>query len=74
MCLRNVLPSMKKGNLNVNNYMRKMKEISDALIGSGQTITNKELLNFILDGLGVEFDVVVDIITSKIDSLTDSIL
>lgn len=47
--------------------MLKMCEIDDTLSTIGQQITNDDLLLYILEGLGVEYDVVVVNLTSRED-------
>lgn len=54
----------------MDEYVRRMKEIFDALIASEQITTEEELINFIIDGLGLEFDPAIVHIMSKIDSPT----
>lgn len=50
-----------------------MKEIYDALLNRGQSISEKELISFIIDGLGPEFDPVVVHLMSKLDSVSKEI-
>ncbi|XP_031256560.1 uncharacterized protein LOC116114556 [Pistacia vera] len=57
--LRNMLQTTKKDFLSINEYVLKMKELGDELVASGVNIGEKELLLYILDGLGPEYDVVV---------------
>lgn len=42
--------------MSINEYVRKMQEIYNVLTASGQVISEEELSNFILDGLGGEYD------------------
>lgn len=39
--LRNTLQTFRKGNLSIQEYMMKIKDIFDTLVSSGQTITKK---------------------------------
>ncbi|XP_031270010.1 uncharacterized protein LOC116128426 [Pistacia vera] len=57
--LRNLLQSTKKESMSVNEYILKMKELRDELVASGVQIGDEELLLYILDGLGPEFDAMV---------------
>lgn len=57
--LRNLLQTTKKDASTVSEYVLKMKELGDELISNGVNITDEELLLYILDGLGLEYDVVV---------------
>lgn len=47
---------MKKGSLMVHEYLKKMNDVVDALIASGQNVIKGELISCILDGTGPEFD------------------
>lgn len=71
--LKNALQTMKKGALSVSQYIKKMKEIVDALNVSGQSILEGELITFVVDGLGTEFDLVIVHVYSKLDSPGDNI-
>ncbi|XP_031287175.1 uncharacterized protein LOC116145880 [Pistacia vera] len=62
--LRNLLQITKKEGCNVSEYVLKIKELGDELIASGVNITDKELLLYILDGLGPEYDAVVANLTA----------
>lgn len=44
-----------------------MKEIYDALLNSDHSDIEKELINFVIDGLGPEFNPMVVHILSKLD-------
>lgn len=52
----------------MSDYVKKMKDIADYLIASGQVIINNELINFIVDKLSSEFDPTIVLITSKLDN------
>lgn len=39
LSLKNMLQTMKKGNLTIHEYLRKMKNVADALIASGHNVT-----------------------------------
>ena len=57
--------SLKKGDLSIEEYFVKMKNIADLLnVSSGQTFTDDELLLYILGGLGSEYEFVVVHLTS----------
>ncbi|XP_031281279.1 uncharacterized protein LOC116139755 [Pistacia vera] len=49
-----------------------MKGIAESLSASGQVISDEDLLGFILDGLGPEFDAVIVNLTSRIESKFDN--
>ena len=46
--LRFLLQSTKKGAMSVEEYMLKMKNVAESLLAVGQTITDKELILYIL--------------------------
>lgn len=71
--MKNTLQTMMKSSLTIHEYFRKMKDVIDALITSSQTISKSELVGFILDGIGQEFDLVVVYITLKLDVTTGDI-
>lgn len=50
-----------------------MKETYHALLNSGQFITEKKLINFFIDSLGPEFDLVVVHLSSKLNSVYNDI-
>lgn len=53
--------------------MRMMKEMVEAAGASGQHVSEKELLNYIIDGLVFSFDFAIGHVSSKLDSLIDHI-
>ncbi|XP_031248485.1 uncharacterized protein LOC116106280 [Pistacia vera] len=71
--LKNLLQITQKGNLNIHDYVKKMKGIAESLSTSGQVISDEDLLQHILDGLGPEFDAVVVNLTSRVESTVDPV-
>ena len=67
--LRNQLQNLKKGTLNINEYVVMMKGIADSLIVAGQVVSDQDLVGYILGGVGQEYDPVVVTITAKEDAL-----
>ena len=63
--LRFLLQTMKKGSLSIEDYFLKMKTIAQDLMLAGQSVSDDELVLYILEGLGSEFDSVVVNLTSK---------
>ncbi|XP_031285225.1 uncharacterized protein LOC116143919 [Pistacia vera] len=57
--LKNLLQTTSKGNLSIADYVKKMKEIAESLSASGLVVSSEDLLQYVLDGLGPEFDAVV---------------
>ncbi|KAL5831806.1 hypothetical protein ACOSQ4_017160 [Xanthoceras sorbifolium] len=70
MHLRSQLQSTKKGSMKINEYIVKMRGLTDALMAAGQVMTERDLVSYILGGLGLEFDPVVVTITSKKEDIT----
>ena len=63
--LRFLLQTTKKGSLFIEDYFLKMKTIAQDLMSAGQSVSDDELVLYILGGLGSEFDSVVVNLTSK---------
>ncbi|XP_031282060.1 uncharacterized protein LOC116140586 [Pistacia vera] len=63
--LRNLLQTTRKEKLSINDYARKIKEVAGSLTASGVVVNDEELLMYILDGLGTEYDAVVANLTSR---------
>ncbi|KAL5753576.1 hypothetical protein ACOSP7_021796 [Xanthoceras sorbifolium] len=68
--LRSQLQTTKKGAMNMNDYIIKMKGISDCLATAGQVMTEQDLVLSVLSGLGVEYDPVVIYLTARQDLIT----
>ena len=61
-----MLQTLEKGYLSIEEYFFKMKHVVDLLnVFAGQTITNDELLLYILRGLRGEYESVVMQLTSR---------
>lgn len=45
-----------------------MKDIFNTLVASGQTLTGEEWINYILDGIGVDFEPMIIYIIERIES------
>lgn len=73
MRLKNALRTLKKGGTTINEYIGNMEDVYDVLMANGQSISENELINFIIDGSGSGNDVVVAYITSKLDSPKEKI-
>ncbi|XP_031280161.1 uncharacterized protein LOC116138588 [Pistacia vera] len=71
--LKNLLQTTQKGNLSISEYVKKMKSksIAESLSVSGLVITNEDVLQYVLHGLGLEFDAVVVNLTSQRESKFD---
>ncbi|KAL5860758.1 hypothetical protein ACOSQ3_002074 [Xanthoceras sorbifolium] len=68
--LRSQLQTLKKGSMKVSEYIVKIKGVTDALMAAGQTITEQDLVAYILGGLGLEFHPVICNIASKKEEIT----
>ena len=61
-----MLQNLKKGNISIEEYFVKMKNMADLLnVSGGQVLTNDELLLYILGGLRNEYEFVVILLTSR---------
>ncbi|KAL5851522.1 hypothetical protein ACOSQ3_006640 [Xanthoceras sorbifolium] len=69
MHLRSQLQILKKGSIKVSEYIVKIKGIIDSLMAAGQIISEQDLVAYILEGLGLEFDPVIYNIASKKDEI-----
>ena len=58
---------LKKGSLTIYDYFLKMRDIADTIASTGQSISDDELLLYVLGGLGSEYDPVVVNLTSRQD-------
>ena len=59
---------MKKLGLTMREYLLKMKTYSNTLTSIGHQILEEDQIHYILVGLGVEYDLVVSITTSRVES------
>ncbi|XP_044477846.1 uncharacterized protein LOC123205096 [Mangifera indica] len=71
--LRNTLQTMKKGSLSVHECIQRIKDIFDALALSGQNIVEDDLINYILEGLGPEFEPILMHIMARINASTEKL-
>lgn len=70
MQLRNQLQITKKGGDTVIDFVQKIKTIGDELLAAGDEIHEKDLVMSVLNGIGHEFDPVVVIISSQLETVT----
>ena len=68
--LKTQLSNSHKGTMSISDYIDKLKTICDSLAIAGHPITDFDLILYLLNGLGPEFDSVVSGITSRSDSLS----
>ncbi|KAL2527970.1 Uncharacterized protein Fot_20571 [Forsythia ovata] len=60
--LRAILQTTKKGNSSISEYFLKMKEVVDTISSTCHIISDEDLLMYIMNGLGFEYnDVVVNL-------------
>ncbi|XP_026419753.1 uncharacterized protein LOC113315711 [Papaver somniferum] len=57
--LRNQLHNFKKGNLTILVYLHNVKNIADSLAAIGEKVSDIDLVMYVLNGLGREFDTFV---------------
>uniref|UniRef100_A0A803PX14 Retrotransposon Copia-like N-terminal domain-containing protein n=1 Tax=Cannabis sativa TaxID=3483 RepID=A0A803PX14_CANSA len=63
--LRGLLQTTKKGSTPIDEYILKMRCLGDALMAAGHSISDDELILYILGGLGNEYDSAIVNLTSK---------
>ena len=61
---------LKKGSMTVHDYFLKIRAIADTLLSTGQSISDDELLLYILGGLSSDYDPVVVNLTLRQDSVS----
>lgn len=70
MQLRSQLQVLKKGESSIDDYILKFREISDHLFNIGQPISDSDLISYILQGLGAEFESISVVLSSKCDEIS----
>lgn len=68
--LRNLPQTTRKESMTINEFVLKVKSYVDSLFANGVQLTNEELIAYILDGLGPEYDVVSVHLSSRGDEVT----
>ncbi|KAL5845962.1 hypothetical protein ACOSQ3_009486 [Xanthoceras sorbifolium] len=63
--LKNEMNSTKKGVLSINDYVLKMKSLSESLTTTGHSMAVEDVISSVLGGLGPEYDPVVVTVTAK---------
>ncbi|KAL5823325.1 hypothetical protein ACOSQ3_021297 [Xanthoceras sorbifolium] len=63
--LRQQLQSIKKGADSISDFVLKIKNICDALLGAGEVVNEKDLLLNLMSGVGHEYDPVVVLIANQ---------
>lgn len=69
MQLKLQLQTQKKGDMSVDDYFLKMRNIADLLAAAGKPITDDDLALQILQGFGMDYDAVVVNFTNRPESL-----
>lgn len=64
MQLKSKLHNFKKGSLSIHKYIRSMKRVLYVLLASEQSLREDDLINYVIDGLGPEYDPMVEQILS----------
>lgn len=66
-----MLQTLKKVDMSIKEYFVKMKDVTDLInVSDGQALTDNELLLYILEGLGSEYEFVVVHLTSRQGAIT----
>ncbi|CAA0834855.1 Unknown protein, partial [Striga hermonthica] len=64
------LQNLKKGNLNIKEYVNKIKVCCDTLAAGGHVITEQDQIMHILIGVSSEYDAVVVSVNARVETLT----
>ena len=67
--LKQQLRSVKKDSMSINDYILKIKTIGHSLVAIGESLSDKDLLLVILNGLDHEYETVVSLITYQMDEI-----
>jgi gag-polypeptide of LTR copia-type len=70
MELRRLLQTTVRGGQNCNDYFEKMRHIADQLAAIGEPISDFDLVRYILNGLGSEFNSFVVALTTRSDAVS----
>lgn len=65
LCLQ--LQKLKKGSMKVTEFLKKMKHTASTLAMAGDLVSNSDLLLYIFNGLGLEFNLFSTAITTRSD-------
>ncbi|XP_012700229.1 uncharacterized protein LOC105914105 [Setaria italica] len=68
--LRMALATTKKGTQSVTEYFTTMKGFGDEMIEAGRALSDDELVEYVLAGLGPEFESLVTSLTTRIESVS----
>jgi hypothetical protein len=63
------LTMAQKGNLSVAGYINKMRSVADEMFTTGRIIEEEELVEYILVGLGSEYDPIVSTVIARTDAV-----
>ncbi|KAL5781043.1 hypothetical protein ACOSP7_006072 [Xanthoceras sorbifolium] len=65
--IRSQMQTLKKESMSMGDYILKMKSLADCLTAAGQLTNDQDVITSVLNGLGLEYDYVVMLITSRED-------
>ncbi|KAI5332874.1 hypothetical protein L3X38_023003 [Prunus dulcis] len=68
--LRSRLQSISKGDLSMDSYLQSVKEIADGLAADGQSLSESDLVAYVLNGLPDEYDSFITSIETRIEPVT----
>jgi hypothetical protein len=66
------LAMTQKGNMSVVEYMNKMRSLGDEMAVAGRTLEDEELVEYILTGIGPEYDPIVSVVIARTTPVTIS--
>jgi hypothetical protein len=70
MATRMALATASKGSSIVGEYFAKMKGLADDMASAGRNLDDKEIVSYILTGLGEDFDSVVTAVAARVEPIT----
>jgi hypothetical protein len=68
--LRVELATTHKGNMNVTEYVSKTKNLGDDMVAAGRKLDDQELVEYILNSLGEDFNSVVSAVCARVEPVT----
>jgi hypothetical protein len=68
--LRIALATSQKGNMTVAEYVGKMKTLGDEMTATGRKLDDEELVEYILTGLGEDFNHVISAVCARVEPIS----
>ena len=65
MQLKQQMQSIKKGSDSINDFVMKLKVVNDSLASTGEVVSDRDFIMYLLHGVGHEYDSMVTLISSQ---------